>query len=89
MRCKNCSHSSDDHHSSSDDSSSKDGNGDDSHAGKPPPNTGNKQIVSSLISDLIGGGEYTGGEVEHAHNEARAGLMKRHVGQLTRSWSAV
>jgi len=83
MRCKNCSHSSDDHHSSSDNSSGEDSNSDDSHAGKPPLNTKNKQIVSSLISDLIEGGEYTGGEVEHAQNEARAGLMKRHVGQFT------
>lgn len=88
MQCKNCFHSSDDHHSSSDDSS-EDGNSDASHAGKPPPNTRNKRIVSSLISDLIGGGEYTGGEVEHAQNEARAGLMKKHVGQLTGSRSAV
>jgi len=87
-RCKNCSHDSDNHIVSSDndgeDSSSD--NSDDGHTAKPPPpNAKNKQTVSLLVSDLIGGGEYMGGEFERARSEARAGLMKKRVGQLAAS----
>ena len=82
-QCKNCSHGPDDHISSSD---SDDGSDDsDSHTDKSPPTTKNKQTVSSLVSDILGGGEYTERGFKHAQSEARAGLTKRHVGQLARS----
>lgn len=55
---------------------------DDGHTRKLSSNARNKKTVSSLISDLIKGGEYTGGEVRSAQNEAKAGLTKRHVGRL-------
>ena len=91
-RCKNCFHDADNHISSSNDDSSEGAgsdDGDDGHTGKLPLNTRNKQTVTSLISDLLDGGEYTGGQFEHARNEARAGLMKRHVGHPTRSRSTI
>jgi len=85
-QCKSCSHDRDDHATSSDSDDSRDdtGNSDDGRAGKlPPSNAKNTQTVSSLISDLIQGGEYAAGKFEHARDEARAGLMKKRVGQLT------
>lgn len=82
-QCKTCSHDFDDHRSSSDNDNSDDGSSDNSQIGKPPLNAGNKRIVSTLVSDLIRDGEYTGREVECAQNEARAGLTKKHVGQPT------
>jgi len=82
MQCKDCSHDFDDHHLSSDSDDVEDSSSDNSHVVNPPPNTRNKRVVSSLVSDLIRDGEYTRGEVENAQTEMRAGLMKRHVGRL-------
>ena len=73
-QCKNCSHGPDDHISLSD---SDDGSDDsDSHTDKSPLTTKNKQTVSSLVSDILGGGEYTERGFKHAQSEVRAGLMK-------------
>jgi hypothetical protein len=86
--CKNCSHHNNNHTSSDSDSedsaSNNDGDDDDGHndTGKLPSNARSKKNVSSLISDLIRGGEYAGGEVRSAQNEAKAGLTKKHVRQL-------
>lgn len=83
MRC-HCSHDFDHRRLSSDSDDVKDGNSDDSRFGKPPAYTGNKRIVSLLVSNLIRDGEYTRGEFEHAQNEMRAGFTKRHVSQLAK-----
>lgn len=83
-RCKSCKHNRNSHYETSDDDSNDDSDSDsnDNTTGKPLTNAKNKVFVSSLVSDLIDNGEYTGAEVETATREARAGLTKRHVGLM-------
>ena len=80
-QCKNCGHHHHDHSTPNSDSGGNSGNdSDNGRAGKRPTRNKNRQVVSSLVSDVLGGGKYIGREVESAQDEARAGLMKRHVG---------
>ena len=94
--CKGCHHSRDSHYSpGSDDSGSnrnddsntnddddENGNDTDGDTAHPSSSTKNKMTVSSLIDDLVRGGEYSKVDVDAAKREAKTGLMRRQVGSL-------
>jgi len=90
--CKGCNHSRDSHYSPGSDSSGSnrndgddtddDENDDDTDGNTARPSTGikNKMTVSSLVADLVQGGEYSKADTDAAKREAKAGLMRRQVG---------
>ena len=72
---------SDSNDSNDDDDDIDDGDGDKGDK-LPLTRTRNKMTVSSLVADLINGGEHSRAEVESAKSEAKAGLTRRQVGSF-------
>ena len=75
----------DDDDENDDDDDDDDDSNDDNGNGKTTRSsmrTKNKRTVSSLMADLVEGGEYSGADVDAANREAKAGLMRQQVGSM-------
>lgn len=89
-KCRSCHHDWGSHYKpgSGDSGSSSHGdsggdagdtNSSDNNSGQLPTSLKNKMTVSSLVADLINGGDCSMAEVKNAKNEAKAGLTRKQV----------